>query len=99
MFRAPVDKNIKLDQSVTCPFVFNTQITEHPCRVAEIDVGATEHAAWRKLLTMVPASVSAPHKNVPRRLPFDHRGVIRSHDLKCTSGSFSLAAPWLLVRV
>lgn len=26
------------------------------------------------------------------RLPFDHRGVIRSHDLKCTSGSFSLAA-------
>ncbi|CAJ1400619.1 unnamed protein product [Effrenium voratum] len=29
--------------------------------------------------------------NCQVRLPFDHRGVIRSHDLKCTCGSFSLA--------
>ena len=35
---------------------------------------------WKRLVTF--ASL---------RLPFDHRGVIRSHDLKCTSGSFSLA--------
>eukprot|EP00913_Durusdinium_trenchii_P032448 g30379.t1 len=36
-------------------------------------------------------SASSGSWNCQVRLPFDHRGVIRSHDLKCTSGSFSLA--------
>ncbi|CAE7323032.1 AP5M, partial [Symbiodinium necroappetens] len=44
-----------------------------------------------QLHPLVSSASSSGSWNCQVRLPFDHRGVIRSHDLKCTSGSFSLA--------
>lgn len=44
-----------------------------------------------QLHPLVLSANSGGSWNCQVRLPFDHRGVIRSHDLKCTSGSFSLA--------